>query len=130
LAEARIARAVNQDWFNSARLLAEFNLIELKANVIDEHDPERYAKASKAIGSNDKDRERAYGIACEGDDNYRAARAALRGSEADVLLLEASLEGLKAARRERELAISERYLDLTGEKRGIFNLPHLSEMAS
>jgi hypothetical protein len=118
LAEARIARATAQDVFNASRLVAEFELLQ------------EVGGDAKAVGSNDKDRERAYGLRCEGDKTFTTARGVLRKAEANVLLLEASLEGLKAARRERELAISERYLDLTGEKRGIFNLPHFTEMAS
>ena len=118
LADARATLRLAQDNFNLARLLAEFAHLASKNND------------SKAVGSNDEDRKRAYGLACEQDATFVNARNELRAAEAAVALLEASLDILKDARREREHSVFERYVDLVGDRPSMFSLPHLRETAA
>lgn len=134
LAEARDALRRSQDTLSSERDRAEFEFLERTAREFrlpdGTKDPERYAKATKAIGTNERDRERAYAIACESDEAYCTWRETVREQQFKVALLEGVLEGLKATRREREHVAFERYLDIVGDRPAVFNLPHLRELAS
>lgn len=96
LAEARHALRVATDYYHSARLRAEFGLIDKAGG-----DP-------KALGSSEDMRRRAFDAAVDADPDCQRAQDSLRTAKAAVERLEAELEILLDARRERDLDLRER----------------------
>ena len=109
LVAARIALRNASDELASARAAAEQRAIDAAvataragANGKKEVDPE------KALGANERARERALTLALADDRDYQAVRLRVRGLEEAVDLLEAELEDARDVRREREWEIRAR----------------------
>lgn len=117
LAEAKDALRRANDRHESAKVRAEAELITEAGSV-------------KAVGTNPTEANRAFAIKVEYDAECQDSLTHLREQKFKVDLLEGVLEGLRATLSERALDVSERYCDLIGGRPQVFNLPHLTGMAS
>ena len=118
LVAARIALRNASDELASARAAAEQRAIDAAVAAARAGANGKEVDPEKALGGNERARERALTLALADDRDYQAVRLRVRALEEAVDLLEAELEDARDVRREREWEIRARLADAL-DNRGV-----------
>ena len=105
LADRRATLRLHEDALDFARALAETTIIAA-AGAGD------LAAGEKALGSNQAARDRALELALGADTTYQAFHAEVRGCQHRVERLQAEVDGARDLRRDQELEVRRRLIEL------------------